>query len=790
MDDTSYAIHPGNEQNMMDTSFKDVGRVIDQHLDGQQFFITCENVYITLTFVRDDILRVTMDPEKWPEMKTTSAIIRQPENIDIHETKETDHSIIESELLHVEVTYNPCRLNIQDKTGRVLSKESARGMGYKKNGEVIAYKMRAENDRFYGFGEKTGYLDKRGEKLTMWNTDVYAPHNPETDPLYQSIPFFITFRQGHACGTFFDNSGKTTFDIKSEEETYHFHAESGVLDYYMFAGPTMKDVLQQYTWLTGTMPLPPKWALGYHQSRYSYESEEEVRQLVNNFIDKDIPLDAVYLDIHYMNEYRVFSFDEDRFPNPKQLVKDLKTEGIRIVTIVDPGVKVDPEYEIYQEGVREGHFCKYLEGNHYVGDVWPGPSAFPDFTNEKARWWWGNKHQFYSDLGIEGIWNDMNEPAVFNESKTMDINVMHDNDGDPKTHRELHNLYGMLMGQSTYEGMKKHLNGRRPFLLTRAGYAGVQRYAAVWTGDNRSFWEHLQLAIPMCLNLGLSGVPLSGADVGGFAYDANGELFARWMQFGAFAPYFRNHSAIGTDRQEPWAFGKEIEEIAKTYIDLRYQWLPEWYRLFKEASETGVPAMRPLILEYPDDENTYQLYDQFMLGDHTIIAPVMQPESQHRVVYLPEGRWVHYWNGETYEGRKHHLVSAPLDTLPLFIREGAIIVHGPKKRSTAYKDEELTLYAYLSESGKASGEIYDDDGETSDHKKGEYLQYQVSVRRDGQDIYLDVDKQVTNFSPQWTRIQLVIHGIGHVENVLVNGEKLKDKNMNVSSTQVALQIPL
>lgn len=625
-------------------------------------------------------------------------------------------------------------------------------------------------DHFYGFGEKTGFLDKRGEKMTMWNSDVYAPHNPETDSLYQSIPYFMTLRNGFAHGIFFDNTFKTTFDFRSEETNYSFSAEGGQINYYVLAGPTPKDVLEQYTFLTGRMPIPPKWAIGYHQSRYSYETEQEVRELAKTFIEKGIPLDVIYLDIHYMDGYRVFTFDKERFPNPKQLIKDLKEQGIRIVPIVDPGVKEDPEYYIYQEGIRGDHFCKYIEGNIYFGDVWPGNSAFPDFTSSKVRKWWGEKHRFYSDLGIEGIWNDMNEPAVFNETKTMDVKVMHDNDGDPRTHRELHNIYGLMMGESTYSGMKKQLNGKRPFLLTRAGYSGIQRYAAVWTGDNRSFWEHLQMSIPMVMNLGLSGIPFAGADVGGFAHDSNGELLVRWTQVGAFIPFFRNHSALGFARQEPWSFGEKYEKAIKKYIELRYQWLPHLYSLFAEAHHTGTPVMRPLMMEYPKDENTYNLSDQFMVGDNVIIAPIMQPSVQHRVVYLPEGNWVDYWTEEVFEGGKHHLVKADLNKLPIFIKQGSILVHGSVKRSTAIKDEKLTLHLYYGKSTSSSFKLYEDDGSTFEYEQGNYLRKIFHVKCTKDEISLTISDE-GSYKPEWKEIELIVHGAPENFALIINGQE-------------------
>jgi alpha-glucosidase len=770
LEDTSFAIHPGQKKKMQDTDYKDIGNVLEVVKTENGAAVKTESGTFIIKFYRDDIVRFVLNPFGETTLQSTPALITDGEKTEISVSEKNGQILLSSAKLHVYLNKSPLRVTVTDPDGRLLVKEGAKGMGYKESKEVICFKEMDPEDHFYGFGEKTGFLDKRGEKMTMWNSDVYAPHNPETDSLYQSIPYFMTLRNGFAHGIFFDNTFKTTFDLRSEETNYSFSAEGGQINYYVMAGPTPKDVLEQYTYLTGRMPIPPKWAIGYHQSRYSYETEQEVRELANTFIEKGIPLDVIYLDIHYMDGYRVFTFDKERFPNPKQLVEDLKAKGIRIVPIVDPGVKEDPEYHIYQEGIRGDHFCKYIEGNIYFGDVWPGNSAFPDFTSSKVRQWWGEKHKFYSDLGIEGIWNDMNEPAVFNETKTMDVKVMHDHDGDPRTHRELHNIYGLMMGEATYSGMKKQLKGKRPFLLTRAGYSGVQRYAAVWTGDNRSFWEHFQMSIPMVMNLGLSGIPFAGADVGGFAHDSNGELLARWTQAGAFIPYFRNHSALGFARQEPWSFGEKYEKIIKKYIELRYQWLPYLYSLFAEAHYTGTPVMRPLMMEYPKDENTYNLSDQFMVGDNVVIAPIMQPTVQHRAVYLPEGNWIDYWTEEVFEGGKHHLVKADLNTLPIFIKQGSLLVHGQVKRSTEIKDEKLILHLYYGENTSSSFKLYEDDGTTFEYEQGNYLQKSFNVKCEKDQISLTISEE-GSYQPDWKEIELVVHGAHENIALFINGQE-------------------
>ncbi|RSK46911.1 glycoside hydrolase family 31 protein [Bacillus canaveralius] len=768
LEDTSFAIHPGQKKQVENRNFNDIGKVIKFEQTANGATVQTESGDLKIVFYRADIVRFVLNPFGDTTLASSPALIAEPESVDFLAEDADEDILLQSAKLTVQIKKNPVRLTVSDQDGNVLIREAAKGMGYNHSNEVICFKEMDVADHFYGFGEKTGFLDKRGEKMTMWNTDVYAPHNPETDPLYQSIPYFMTLRNGSAHGLFFDNTFKTTFDFKTEKDGYSFGAEGGQIDYYVMSGPEPKDVLEQYTALTGRIPIPPKWAIGYHQSRYSYESEQEVRELANTFLEKGIPLDVIYLDIHYMNEYRVFTFDRARFPKPAQLVSDLKEKGIRVIPIVDPGVKEDPEYKIYQEGVQGGHFCKYIEGKIYLGDVWPGNSAFPDFTSSRVRKWWGEKHEFYTNLGIEGIWNDMNEPAVFNETKTMDLKVIHENEGDPKTHRELHNLYGLMMGKATYTGMKNQLEGLRPFLLTRAGFAGVQRYAAVWTGDNRSFWEHLQMSLPMVMNLGLSGIPFAGPDVGGFAHDSNGELLTRWTQVGAFTPYFRNHSAIGFARQEPWSFGEKYEKIIKKYIEIRYQWLPHLYSLFAEAHRSGTPVMRPLMFEYPHDANTYQLSDQFMVGDNVIVAPIMQPGIEHRAVYLPEGQWIDYWTGEEWAGEQHHLIKAELDVLPVFIKKGSLVVHGELKQTTEMKDEKLTVHLYYGDCTDYSFKLYQDDGISFDYENGKYLTKEMNVIcRDG-----NVDLTITdrgNFQPDWKTVELVIHGVCDNISVSVNG---------------------
>ena len=754
---------------------EELGAVTSYSIKKDTVRLICTNGLLDIYFYEQPFVRILARKSKLEERTRSFAIVNQAkgELPTIEENSETIE--LRGSLISIIVKKNPVRLIIKDQHGRVLVEEKQLGLYWHGREEVACYKEMKQGERFYGFGEKTSFLDKRGEKMTMWNTDVYAPHNPQIDALYQSVPFYVGLSDEGAYGLFFDNTHKTTFDLKSSQNTLSFSAEAGLLDYYVFAGPTMKDVLQQYTFLTGTTPLPPKWALGYHQSRFSYETDSEVRDMIATFREKDIPLDAIYLDIHYMDEFRVFTFDKKRFPNPKKLINDAKEAGVRVIPIVDPGVKWDLNFSVFKDGIKNNLFCKYIDGQLFSGDVWPGKSVFPVYTKMETKKWWGDLHTYYTDMGIEGIWNDMNEPAVFTETMTMDLDVLHENDGDPRSHKELHNVYGLLMGEATYEGLEKQLNGKRPFILTRAGFSGVQRYAAVWTGDNRSFWEHLQMSIPMCLNLGMSGIAFCGTDVGGFAHDTTGELLARWTQVGAFTPFFRNHSADRTIRQEPWSFGQQIEDIVKKYIEVRYRFLPYMYQLFHETSKSGIPIMRPLILEYPNDKKVENCSDQFLVGSDLLVAPIMTPETTHRAVYLPEGRWFDYWTGKQYVGGQHHLIYAPLDTLPLFVREGAILPLGKVKTSTEVKDEMIEFHLYGLQS-EGSYTYYEDDEATVAYQDGCFVNTNLHYTFEENTLSLTLTKSGDE-SLTVAQKKLIIHNTSNIKKVIVNGKE-KDFKQN------------
>ncbi|HYK82279.1 MAG TPA: TIM-barrel domain-containing protein [Gemmatimonadales bacterium] len=615
----------------------------------------------------------------------------------------------------LEIQRTPFRLRFVDESGAPRDEDYAPDGMASDGPRVRVWKALRDDDHFYGLGEKTGPLDKRGMKLggtaaVMWNSDVFGYDN-STDPLYDDIPFFMVLRDGRAHGIFFDNTYRSTFDIGKESRAYYdFGAEGGELDYYFLAGPRPADVLARYADLTGHMPLPPLWALGYHQCRYSYYPESKVRAIAREFRERRIPADALWFDIHYMQDYRVFTWNHERFPAPEQLLADLNHAGFATVAIVDPGVKQDPGYAVYDDGVAHDVFVHRPNGSLFVGPVWPGPAVFPDFTRAASRAWWADQIARFSAPGLTGIWNDMNEPSVFNvASATMPDDVVFENEGQPSTHAEDHNVYGQQMSRATRDGLLQLRPHERPFVLTRATYAGGQRYAAVWTGDNSADWEHLRDGITTLLGMGISGYPFVGNDIGGFFGGGAPELWTRWVEPAAFFPFMRGHAALGEPPKEPWAFGEPWETHNRRAIERRYSFLPYIYNAFFEASETGMPPMRALVLEYPDDPATYNLSNEFLFGHDLLVAPVLAPGDTAREVYVPQGTWYDAEHLQEFTGRQRAVVRAPIEALPLLVRDGAILFRAPVMQTTReWATAPLTFEVFAKSATTRS--YYEDDG--------------------------------------------------------------------------------
>lgn len=604
--------------------------------------------------------------------------------------------------------------------------------------KVFMPKKLKEEMYFFGFGERTGHLNKRGCHYINWNTDDPTPHGETYEKLYKSIPFFITLEDKEAFGIFFDNTFESHFDLGKENLNYYYFASiDGNIDYYFIYGPSVDKVIKGYTYLTGRTPLPQLWTLGYQQCRWAYCPESNVIEVANKFREKDIPCDAVYLDIEYMDDFRVFTWDKNKFKNPKKMIDNLKKDGFKLVTIIDPGVKVDQGYSIYDEGLKNGYFATDKNGITYTNWVWPGNSVFPDFMNSEVRNWWSNNQKILLDDGVAGVWNDMNEPASFNGPLPDDIKF--NEDGNILDHKEIHNVYGHMMSKATYEGIKKHTN-KRPFVITRACYSGTQKYSTVWTGDNQSTWEHLRMSIPMLMNLGLSGMSFCGTDVGGFGYDTTSELLSRWVQVGAFTPLFRNHTTIYSRDQEPWSFDKKTEDIYRKYVKLRYKLLPYIYDNFYKGEIDGLPLIRPLLLNYQNDEKTYEINDQFLCGESIMVAPILEQGKKARMVYLPKGsKWVDYWTKEVYEGGKYIIKETPLDICPIYIKSGSIIPNFPKINYVGEKEvDTLILDVYLDKDNDFEYIHYQDDGESFEYKDGKYNLYKISIENNDE-ININID---------------------------------------------------
>ncbi len=664
--------------------------------------------------------------------------------------------------------------------GTILCEDAEDGMGACFNASssnVRSYKKMVKSDHFFGFGEKTGPLDKKEERMVMHGRDM--PYKKKSDPMYQNHPFFISVSKGVAYGIFLDTISKTTFDMgRTNSEKYYFDAEVGDLNYYFIYGPTIDEILETYTELTGRIELPPKWALGYHQCRYSYKNETEVKNITAKFRKNKVPCDAIWYDIFYMDGYRCFTFNKQRFPDPKRLMEELKNDGFKSVVIVDPGIKIDPNYKIYQELVENKYFAPKKDGSPSIGLVWPGWTHFPDFTRKEVRDWWADKHEFYFEQGVSGIWNDMNEPALsINPFKSKVKRVDHedmylDNQGKHSVLRESKNIFAFCEAWATWSAFKKFKPNTRPFLLTRSGYCGIQRYAAIWTGDNWTNYYNIALAVRMQLNLNLSGQVFTGADIGGFigllkTFHRDKKQFARWIQTGVFYPFCRVHTALGSKTQDPFSYGAKVNAIAKKYIKLRYSLMPYLYNMFYEAHKKGKPILRPLFYENPNDEKCYDVRfeNMFFLGKDLLIVPINKRRAKTCTVYLPEGKWIHYWTLEEFIGKKEYTIPVTLDDIPVFVRKGAILPFQPVVEYFGQKPiEELTLKIFKGDNGQSENvEIYEDDGESMEYCKDNiFCVLDIECKYKETNYELIISDLSGKFKPSWKSISYTVYEMGKI----------------------------
>ena len=713
-----------------------------------------ENAYFKVSIVQEGIFKIHLSLTAHFD-EHSYAVISKPVGNDFSIGEANGHIEIKTAKLTLELKKEPFTAVFKDKNGNIINEDDP-ALGTSWLGEqVTTYKKLQDGERFIGLGEKTGPLDRRGHGYQNWNTDHFG-YPPDSDPLYCTTPFYIGIQAGVSYGIYLDNSHKTHFNFGASNRRFSsFSADQGDMAYYFIHEESVEEIISSYTDLTGRMELPPLWSLGYQQCRYSYKPDKEVLSIAKIFREKEIPADVIVLDIHYMEQYKIFTWDKKDFPDPPAMIKKLEDMGFKVVVICDPGIKIEAGYDAYESGKNEDVFIKYPDGEYYEGEVWPGWCHFPDFTNPNARDWWAKKLKVYTDMGIQGLWNDMNEIATWGQylPELMEF----DFEGEKASTRKARNVYGMQMAKSAYEGAKKNLPNKRIFNLTRAGFSGIQRYAAVWTGDNVADDEHMLLGVRLVNSLGMAGVAFAGYDIGGFAGDADSQLFARWISIGAFAPFFRGHSMINSRDSEPWAYGEEVEEISRNYINLRYKMMPYIYSAFFKAHEKGIPVARSLAIYHPHDQQIYHsLYqNQYFFGPDIMVAPVASKVNLAKV-YFPAGEWYDLFDDTFYRGNQEVIVECPIERLPVFVRASGIIPMQDKLENLSYnKNEVLKLHIYGGRN-KNSLTYYEDDGLTFDHVNGSF--YKREIIFDPEYRKLVLEEKTGAYDTQYRTIKVYFHG--------------------------------
>ena len=769
-----------------------------------------------VTALADDILRVrAVMATDLPE-DASWAVPEEMRGRSVNVNVKNDDDVVsfQTASLSVRVERSPLRLIVSDLAGHVISADApTRAVTATGNGFTLR-KVLPRTEHFFGLGDKTGPLDRRGQAFTLWNTDAYH-FQESTDPIYKSIPFFIAAGgPGGSYGILLDNTWRSWFDFgKQDPQTLTFGAAAGPIDYYLIYGPSVHHIVERYTDLTGKPPLTPVWALGFQQSRYSYMSAAEVHRIADRLRAERIPADVIWLDIDYQDRNRPFTTNPTTFPDLPGLARRLRQQGLRLVAITDLHIAAAPDqgYVPYDSGVAGDHFLKRPDGSLYIGRVWPGPAVFPDFTRRDTRAWWGTLYRHFVAAGIAGFWNDMNEPSVFDTpTQTLPLDTQH-RIAEPgfipreATHSEIHNVYGMLNSRATYAGLSLLQPNERPFVMTRASYAGGQRYAATWTGDNSSTWNHLKLSIPMLLNLGMSGFAYSGADVGGFIGAPSPELMTRWMEIAAFMPIFRAHSEKGTPAKEPWMDGPRHTRIRRQFIEQRYRLMPYLYALADENARTGAPLMRPLFYEFPDVlDSPCEQPTAFLLGDQMLVAPPPDLESpQAYKICLPAGRWYDYWTGAQLTVRSAAEAVSPtvgallsqaitvtpaLDRLPVFVRAGAILPTQPLVQSTSQTPQgPLSLDVYPGDD--CHGTIYADDGHSMAYTQQGYLRQSVRCVESDAGMDLDFDTPEGRFQPWWHQVLVRVHHWRGGAQAFVNGRRIANPVVRSGVLLVTIDAP-
>ncbi|MES2578097.1 MAG: glycoside hydrolase family 31 protein [Bacteroidota bacterium] len=728
-----------------------------EHEVDSIFFHTDNSVILKVTVLRDSLIRFRFTTKGYFSNDFSYAVDKSHSHgynfLEVSEVE--DYYQIKTSKVKCRIQKTDMRLSIFDLEDNIILEDEL-GFhweeSYEYGGNIVKMsKASKDGECFYGLGDKATQMNLKGKRLENFATDQYA-FQKDQEPLYKVVPFYIGLQNKQSYGIFFDNTFRTYFDFCHERRNVtSYWAEGGEMNYYFIYGPQMQDVVTTYTDLTGKPELPPLWALGYHQCKWSYYPESNLKEVAAKFRELKIPCDALYLDIDYMEGFRCFTWNKEYFPDPKRMVAELAEDGFKTVVIIDPGIKIDKEYAIYKEALEKDYFCKRADGPYMKGKVWPGECNFPDYTNPAVREWWaGLFKELISDIGVKGVWNDMNEPAVMEvPNKTFPMDVRHDYDGNPCSHRKAHNIYGTQMARATYHGVKRFAYPKRPFVITRSAYAGAQRYTSSWTGDNVATWEHLWIANIQVQRMSISGMGFTGSDIGGFAEQPSGELYARWIQLGVFHPFCRTHSSGDHGDQEPWAFDEEVIDITRKFVNLRYQLLPYLYTMFWQYIEEGIPMLKPLVYYDQDDIQTHYRNDEFVFGNQILVCPILEPNALGRRMYIPRGQWYNYWTNEEVKGGKEIWVDTKFDQIPIFVKAGAIIPKYPVQQYVGELEfDELTLDIYYKE-GKEKSVVYEDAQDGYDYKKGRYsfLSFQTTGKEKELIVQLHKEgKYDTNYS--------------------------------------------
>lgn len=744
------------------------------------FFYTENNVILKITILRDSLIRFRYTTKGYFSKDFSYAIDKTQSHgynqLDVIE--ESTFYMIKTSKVFCKINKKDAKVGIFDIDGFPILEDE---LGfhweeyYEHGGNIVKMsKQSKDGESFYGLGDKASHLNLKGRRVENWAMDQYAFHKDQ-EPLYKVVPFYIGLHHNKSYGIFFDNTFKTFFDFCHERRNVtSFWAEGGEMNYYFFYGPKMSDVVTTYTHLTGKPELPPMWTLGYHQCKWSYYPESKVKEITSKFRELKIPCDGIYLDIDYMDGFRCFTWNKEYFPDPKRMVAELAKDGFKTVVIIDPGIKIDKDYWVYKEALENDYFCKRADGPYMKGKVWPGECNFPDYTNPAVREWWaGLFKELISEIGVKGVWNDMNEPAVMEvPGKTFPPDVRHDYDGNPCSHRKAHNIYGTQMARATYEGVKRFAYPKRPFIITRSAYSGAQRYTSSWTGDNVASWEHLWIANIQMQRMSMSGMGFTGSDIGGFAEQPSGELYARWIQLGVFHPFCRTHSSGDHGEQEPWSFGKEVIDITRKFVELRYQLLPYLYTMFWNYVNDGTPMLKPLVYFDQDDMHTHYRTDEFIFGNQILVCPILEPNAQGRRMYLPKGNWYNYWTNELVEGKRELWVSTKFDEIPVFVKEGAIIPKYPVQQYVGEMQfDELTLDVYY-KLGKEKSTVYEDAQDGYDYNKGRFSLRTFTFNGKEKEIIIQQHKEGT-FETSYSKFKINLKGLPFkVKKIEIDNEKV------------------